>query len=171
MEQHGYHVEYLDMLWNSIDAPTVYPECYMYNLNKYFKKEPPACGGAWRVVLRNPKAVSENMPFIYCTFFDLKVEATAHQAELENIWFSFANEVYKDIHTFKNVDDANFLKKSNRDFLIRLSTLAYQKCMQDRTNYKVLPVGIAKPVSYNPEKSYSAQIRAKRILQESTQSM
>ncbi len=188
----GYEVKSINFFLNGIDDPTVYPECYKYNM-PYLRSVTPIRGGVWQITLQNPNLLEEpNKPYIYCSLYDLKVEVTCDptvkaskklekidlpwqeklekidlpwQEKIEKIWFEFVNEIAKES---RKID---LTKKEVREKFIEQSTRKYNEAIEKQTPTNVFNMGIHVPSQFNsnpdPKKSsFESRQRVKSIIKE-----
>ena len=152
-EQNGYKVLYLDFLWNSLDDPTVYPECYKNNV--YLQTN---CGGAWRVVLLNPNLLNEmDYPYIFCNLYDLKTQFEPncpkhHQEKIESFWFEYVNRLAQAKYIMPDIST-----QKGREYVLQQSNIFYETFSPHFTPNTIQHVEIKKPLAFDPKNCIKAQ--------------
>ena len=183
-ENNGYKVLFLKEVWASINDPTLRPECFLNNINN---NQGPIYGGAWRTVLLKQDVLkSPDEPYIFATFYDLKVECSSanDKESLENIWFNFSNDLFQSApkkfitkhynlvkFCSKNATDVIDLKDAaTREKFLEKNLELFQPSLTEKANtQRVVYVGIQKPSCFDPDKSYKAQQDIKAIIKEAEQ--
>jgi len=170
-QNNGYDVLYCNFVWNGL-THTIYPECYIYNLNYIRKNAEDVRGGAWQLVLSNPNFANElDTPYIFCNLFDLKVQLDQdcpkhHQADIEDFWFGFVSGLVQSKRSFLKTKNVNFKDEKVREEIIGITTEVFDSYKDQYNSNGITPLRITKPTTFDPTKSLGAQVRINQMRQQ-----
>ena len=120
------------------------------------------------MVFFNPHLKTEHdTPYIFATLYDLKVDATAHQSEIEKIWFQFVSEKARKIKKGVVISAPDYTDSKVREAAIERSTQFFDDNKSKIPANSEMPnLGIEKPSRYLPSGSIQAKMRIQKLVRE-----